>query len=648
MKLRLWLPGWALLAAVVVAYIPTYRAGFVWNDSDYVTAPPLRSLEGLGKIWTKLGATEQYYPALHSAFWIQHRLWGDSPIGYHLTTVALHAFAALLLWRVLLSLGVRGAWIGATLFALHPVCVESVAWISEQKNTLSLFLYLAAALAYLRHRHSPSPVRYGVATGIFVAALLSKSVCATLPAALLVVLWWQKGRITWRDMRPLVPWFIAGAAFGLFSAWVEHTIVGAKGESFDLGWAARFALSGRIVWFYLGKLLWPTDLIFIYPRWTIDAANAIAWIPLVGTLVLLAAAWLYRRHNRAPLAALLFFLGSLFPVMGFMNVYGFNFSYVADHWQYLPCIAPLALAGSGLSRLPERGRQSAGIAIRAGTAALLIVLGGLTWRQSESYHDVETLYRSTLAGNPDSWMSHTNLALLLLDAGKANEAISHLQAAARLRPRSAEVANNLGVALRQANHLPEAEQWFRSAIQLRPEYPEAEYNLAMSLLAAGSTAQARTHLERAVALRPSYAAAHNQLGALLLAERKLTDALTAFERALAAAPDFPDAEHNLALTLIALDRRTEAIRHLESALRQDPDRQESRWLLAVMLAAEKRPAEAMRRLRELIAAQPTHADAHLLLAQLLDASGEHAEALRFGREGQRLKHTQAEGTPQPK
>lgn len=222
MKLRLWLPGWALLAAIVVAYIPTYRAGFVWNDSDYVTAPPLRSLEGLGKIWTKLGATEQYYPVLHSAFWIQHRLWGDSPIGYHLTTVALHAFAALLLWRVLLRLGVRGAWIGATLFALHPVCVESVAWISEQKNTLSLFLYLAAALAYLRHRHSPSPLRYGVATGIFVAALLSKSVCATLPAALLVVLWWQKGRITWRDARPLVPWFIAGAAFGLFSAWADE------------------------------------------------------------------------------------------------------------------------------------------------------------------------------------------------------------------------------------------------------------------------------------------------------------------------------------------------------------------------------------------------------------------------------------------
>ena len=648
MKPRHWLFGWVLLGAVVAAYIPTYRAGFVWNDSDYVTAPPLRSFDGLGKIWTKLGATEQYYPALHSAFWIQHRLWGDSPIGYHLTTVVFHALAALLLWRVLLGLGVRGAWMGSMLFALHPVCVESVAWIAEQKNTLSLFLYLAAALAYLRHRHSPSAARYGLATAIFLVALLCKSVSATLPAVLLVAFWWQKGRITWQDVRPLVPWFIAGAAFGIFSAWVEHSIVGARGESFDLSWAARFALSGRIVWFYLGKLLWPGELIFIYPRWTIDVSNAAAWIPFLGTLALLTAAWLYRRRNRAPLAALLFFLGCLFPVMGFMNVYGFNFSYVADHWQYMACIGPLALAGAGIARLAEVGGQPAEIAIRGGCGVLLLVLGGLSWRQSESYRDVETLYRTTLARNPESWMSHTNLALLLLDAGEVKEAISHLEAAVRLRPRSAEVANNLGVALRRANRLPEAGEWFRTALRLRAEYPEAEYNLGMSLLAAGNTAEARTHFERAVAQRPSYAAAHNQLGTILLGERNLAEALNEFEKSLAAEPDFPDAEHNLALTLIALDRRPEAIRHLEAALKKDPNRQESRWLLSVMLVAEKRPAEAMRRLRELIAAQPTRADAHLLLAQLLDESGEHAEALRIGREGQRLKHAQAGATPPPK
>lgn len=624
------------------AYGPTFRAGFIWNDSDYVTAPPLRSLAGLGKIWTQLGVTEQYYPALHSAFWLQHKLWGDAPLGYHLATVAFHALAALLLWRVLLRLGVRGAWLGAMLFALHPVCVESVAWIAEQKNTLSLLLYLAAALAYLRHREQPSAARYAMATGLFIAALLTKSVTATLPPALLVAFWWQKGRLTWSDVRPLLPWFAAGAAFGLFSAWVEHAIVGAKGVHFDLSWPGRFALAGRIVWFYLGKLVWPANLIFIYPRWSIDPAAATAWLYSLAALALLGMAWLGRRRSRAPLAALLFFLGSLFPVMGFMNVYGFMFSYVADHWQYLPCIGPLALAGAALTRLAEACRPVTRSALHAGCGVLLLVYGVLTWRLCEPYRDIETFYRTTLAKNPDSWMSHTNLALLLMDSGQTSEAIAHLETAFRLRPGSAEIANNLGVALRKSGQPPAAMEWFRTALHLRADHPEAAYNLGISLLAAGDAKEAKTQFERAVNARPTYVAARNQLGALLLGERDLAGAQAQFEAALKTEPGFAEAEHNLALTLIARDRRAEAIQHLEAALRHDTARQESRWMLAVMLVTEKRPAEAIRHLRDLLAAQPAHADAHLLLAQLLSETGDSAGALQHGREGQRLKREQAE------
>lgn len=624
------------------AYGPTFRAGFIWNDSDYVTAPPLRSLAGLGKIWTQLGVTEQYYPALHSAFWLQHKLWGDAPLGYHLATVAFHALAALLLWRVLLRLGVRGAWLGAMLFALHPVCVESVAWIAEQKNTLSLLLYLAAALAYLRHREQPSAARYAMATGLFIVALLTKSVTATLPPALLVAFWWQKGRLTWSDVRPLLPWFAAGAVFGLFSAWVEHAIVGAKGAHFDLSWPGRFVLAGRIVWFYLGKLVWPANLIFIYPRWSIDPAAATAWLYSLATLALLGIAWLGRRRSRAPLAALLFFLGSLFPVLGFMNVYGFMFSYVADHWQYLPCIGPLALAGAALTRLAEACRPVARSALHAGCGGLLLVYGVLTWRLCEPYRDIETFYRTTLAKNPDSWMSHTNLALLLMDSGQTSEAISHLETAFRLRPGSAEIANNLGVALRKSGQPIAAAEWFRTALRLHADHPEAAYNLGISLLAAGDAKEAKTQFERAVNVRPTYAAARNQLGALLLGERDLAGAQAQFEAALKTEPGFAEAEHNLALTLIARDRRAEAIPHLEAALRHDTARQESRWMLAVMLVTEKRATEAIRHLRDLLATQPAHADAHLLLAQLLSETGDSSGALQHGREGQRLKHEQAE------
>ena len=345
--------GAFVFAVTLLAYLPAVRAGFIWNDSDYVTAPALQSLAGLWRIWSEVGATEQYYPLLHSAFWVEHRLWGDAPLAYHVVNILLHAGAACLFAAVLRRLTVPGAWLAALLFALHPVCVESVAWISEQKNTLSLVFYLAAALAYLRFHETRSKPAYYFATALFLCALLSKTTTATLPAALLVVFWWRRGRIEWsRDVRPLIAWFVFAAALGLFSAWVEKNFIGAEGGEFALTLLQRGLLAGRIVWFYLGKLLLPLDLIFIYPRWTMDATLPWQWLFSLGLLALFAVLWRLRGRSRAPLAVLLLFAGTLFPVLGFFNLYGFLFSFVADHWQYLPCLALLAAAAALLSRAP--------------------------------------------------------------------------------------------------------------------------------------------------------------------------------------------------------------------------------------------------------------------------------------------------------
>jgi hypothetical protein len=259
-----------LVAAVVVVYLPALQAGFIWNDSDYVTRPGLRSLSGLGRIWFEVGSTEQYYPLLHSFFWIQHQLWGDAPLGYHLTGVLLHAGSALLLAAGLRRWTIPGAWLAAFVFALHPVAVESVAWVAEQKNTLSLVFYLAAALAYAAFDQRRSGRMYLLATFLFVLALLSKTTTATLPPALWVLLWWRYGRLEWRrDVLPLLPWMAMAAVAGLFSAWVERTYIGADGAEFALSAGERLLLAGRILWFYVGKLVWPFDLVFIYPRWTI-------------------------------------------------------------------------------------------------------------------------------------------------------------------------------------------------------------------------------------------------------------------------------------------------------------------------------------------------------------------------------------------
>ena len=268
--------GALMLCATLVAYLPALRGGLLWDDNMHVTRADLRSLHGLWRIWFDLGATQQYYPLLHSAFWLEHRLWGDAVLGYHLTNVVLHAASAFLVVMIVRRLSLPGAWLAGFVFALHPVCVEAVAWISEQKSTLSGVFYLAAALIYLHFDRTRRKSQYFAALGLFVLALMSKTVTATLPAAILVIFWWQRGRLDWRrDVLPLVPWLAVGASAGLFTAWVESTprLIGAQGPQYALTWLQRLLLAGRVPWFYAWKVLWPADLMFTYPHWKIDSGD---------------------------------------------------------------------------------------------------------------------------------------------------------------------------------------------------------------------------------------------------------------------------------------------------------------------------------------------------------------------------------------
>ena len=281
LRLRPWVAALAVVLVTFAAYSPMFRAGFIWDDDGHVTPPALQGLSGLGKIWTQLGATQQYYPVLHTAFWLEHRAWGDVPGPYHAANILAHSVAACLLALLvesLLAIEPRGAfreprnrwlasWGTAALFALHPMGVESVAWISEQKNTLSAVFGISSVCVYLRGGRSGRGWGYAVASLLFAAAILTKSVTVTLPAAVLVLLWWREGRLERRDMVRLLPWLLAGAVMGSVTAWVERTYIGANGVSFTLGAASRVALAGRIAWFYAITWAWPRELLFVYPRW---------------------------------------------------------------------------------------------------------------------------------------------------------------------------------------------------------------------------------------------------------------------------------------------------------------------------------------------------------------------------------------------
>ena len=504
-----------LVGAVLLAYAPALSGAFLWDDDAHVTAPDLRSLGGLARIWLDLGATQQYYPLLHSAFWLEHRLWGDAAVGYHLANVFLHAAVAWLLFVVLRRLAVPGAPLAAAVFALHPVHVESVAWISEQKNTLSTVFYLGGLLTYLRFDEGRRRAGYALATALFVLGLLTKTVVATLPGALLVVLWWRRGRLeARRDMLPLAPWLALGAGAGLLTAWIERRLLGAEGAEFAFTFAERCALAGRVVWFYLGKLAWPADLSFVYPRWTTAAPGWPQLLPLVALLAVIAASWVVRGRSRTPLCVSLLFLGALFPALGFVNVYPFVFSFVADHFVYVPSLAVIAAAAASAALLRSRLRGPSRRAFEVGVALLVATLGVLTWRQSRAYRDPQTLYEETLARNPGCYLCLNNLGTLAVADGRFDEAFDRFSQALRLHPGSVEAHSNLGNLLLKSGSAAEAIEHYEAALRIAPRNVATRTNLGIAFFLAGRRAEAREQYETALRILPGYAPAERSLDLL--------------------------------------------------------------------------------------------------------------------------------------
>jgi len=673
---NLRLSDWGLAAAVfvatVLAYWPAMHGALIWDDDMHVTRAGLRSLHGLWLIWSDPRATQQYYPLLHSAFWVEHRLWGDHTIGYHLVNALLHAANACLLALVLRRLAIPGAWLAALVFALHPVCVESVAWISEQKNTLSTAFYLLSALVYLRFDEKRGPGAYALALFLFVLALLTKSVTATLPAALLVVFWWRRGRLSWwRDVLPLLPWFVIGAASGLFTAWVEKHLIGAEGTAYDLTPLARGLLAGRVIWFYFGKLIWPADLIFIYPHWSINAGAAGQWLPPVGLLALAGLLWLRRDRSRGALAAFLYFGGSLFPVLGFFNVYPFIYSYVADHFQYVAAFGVITALSAGAAtafeRVPPPWRKAGWVL----AGVLFAALGWLTWQQCGMYRDAGTVYRTTLARNPACWMAYDNLGVILLQQGKPAEAVADYQAAIRLKPNNAtahldfgtaldtmgkkteaiqeyekalqfdphNVAahRNLGVVLVEMNRLSEAIAHDRQALQLRPDIAELHDDLGNALLKSGRAAEAVDELQTALQLDPNYAGACLDLGIALADTGRIPEAISYYQEALRLKPDYALAYDNLGVASAGMGRPAEAITDYQKALQIDPNCASAHDHLGVVLAQSNRIPEAITHYEEALRLDPANADAHYNLALSLARTGKLEEALAHFKETVRLQ-----------
>ncbi len=591
-----WWPGLLLLTAALLAYWPAWFGQPVWDDDAHLTRPGLRSLAGLARIWTEAGATQQYYPLAFSAFWLQHKLWGDATLGYHLVNILLHGVSALLFLRILRRLEVPGAFLAAAIFALHPVHVESVAWMTELKNTLSGAFCLGAALAYLGFDQGRRKGLYALALGLFVLGLLTKTAIATFPAGMLVVLWWKRGKLSWRgDVVPLLPFFLAGLASGLVTVWAEQRIFGATGTEFHFSFAERCLIAGRGFWFHLGKLFWPAEMIFMYPRWPIRGAAVAQYLYPAAALLLLAGAWSLRRRSRGPLAALLFFAGTLFPALGFFNAYSFRYSFVNDHHQYLASLGLITLASAAMARLLGRWGvwgKTPGNLLCGGMVALL---AALSWQHAGAFRDDVTLWRDTLAKNPGCWMAQHNWGVILAARGEFEAAEEHYRAGLALNP-DAEAHLGLGAVLEAQGKTDEAGTQYLAAIRLKPDYAEAHNNLSSLAVKRRDAPQALSYASEAVRLRPDYAEAHFNLGNAFNLQGVTTNAVAEYSAAIHLRSDYPEAYYNLGCAMFLLGRLDEAAASLSEAVRLQPANAAARDRLAFVLARRDsgqntRPAE---------------------------------------------------------
>ena len=531
--------GLLLMVGTICVYQQAWNAGFIWDDDMYVTANKLLTApDGLSRIWFSLDAPSQYFPLTYTILRLEYALWGLSPAGYHWVNILLHAANAFLVWRLLRMLQVPGAWLAAAFFAFHPVNVESVAWISELKNVLMTFFFLLALVCWIRFLDdSPKWRWYGLALLFYSLALSSKTTACTIPAALILIVWLKHEPITWRRLTAIAPFVALGIGMGLITIWWERYHQGTEGTPFAIGLPERFLMASRAIWFYAGKLVWPAHLSFSYSRWETSWNDAAVYVWPVATLALAGLVLLFRgRTGRGIEVALLFFVATLTPVAGFIMLYTFRYSFVADHYQYVASIGLLALFAAGITKTLDLLGTRLRFLKPVLCFIVLLGLGFRSWQQAGTYSNLETLWWSTIKENPDSWLAQNNLGTLLLQSGRVEEAIPH----------------------------------YEKALELDAAVGETHHNLANALARIGRTNDAIAHYQKALELEPRIAGPHADLGSILFLRGQVSEAVMHFRQALELDPNLAQAHFGLGLALRQMGNEDEGVRHLQKAIQIDP------------------------------------------------------------------------------
>jgi tetratricopeptide (TPR) repeat protein len=626
---RDWLWALILVLAIILTYSPVGWAGYVWDDDVVVTANPvIVGPLGLKEIWTTSAA--QICPLVLTTFWVEHALWGLAPLPYHLVNVLLHGACAILFWRLLRSLQVPGAWLGAALWALHPVQVESVAWITEMKNTQSGLFFLLSILFFVRWlRARDLDGRTGGAwnyalTLLFAAlAMASKSSTVILPLVLCLCAWWIEGRWHWRNLARVSPLFLMSVATSALSIGTQGLHPGPLVEAqLVQTWPARLGAAGDAIWFYLGKLVWPHPLIAIYPLWEIDADQPLSYLPLLAVIIILFLLWRSRESwSRPYFFAFTYFLIALLPELELAD------TYIADHYQYLASMGPLALAGAGMVRLAEfviPGRYW----LQSGLCAGLLLITSLpSWQRMWAYESNETFWTDTVAKNPNCWLGYNNLGGALFQQRQIDSAIAQFKRALESYPHYADAENNLGYALYQKGLVDEAMAHYRSATAINPNYAAPHSNLGLALARKGRMDDAIAQYQNALEINPNDSEVHNNLGNALLQKGQADRAVAQYEEALEIDPNNVDAHNNLGSVLAQKGEVDEVINQYQTALAINPNYDINHDNFGNALMQKGRVDEAMIQYQKALEINPNDAEAQINLGVAFQQKRQLDEAI---------------------
>jgi tetratricopeptide (TPR) repeat protein len=650
----LWVGAVALIALTVAVHWPALHNGFIWDDDDHFTAnPAVAAPDGLRKIWSSLEFS-RYYPLTLTTFWAQRRLWGLNPMPYHAVNIAFHATNAVLIFLLLRRLNVRAAWAAAAIWAAHPVTVESVAWVTELKNTQSgvfFFLSLLCFLEFERRRsvaggcssrrlggknnHAPVDGRYyttlyAFALITFAAAVLSKPSAVVLPLVILLCAWWRRRKLTRADLVRALPFFALAAGMSLLTIVEQGGHIERGVQDGTLGLTERFIVAGKATWFYAWKTVWPADLIFVYPRWKLDADSVVSLFPLAGVAAVGIALWRFRQREwaRASLFGFGYFLIALLPVLGFFDIYFFRYSFVADHFQYLACLGIIALAAAGGNALIQHHatRIIAALTVMAG-------LGAMSWHHSHIFRDDETLWRDTLAKNPSAFIAHNNLGVIYNGKRDYARAEKHFREALRLKPDFLEARSNLGLALTELGGHEEALEELQTALRIKPDFSKAHYCLGRLYYIMKKFAAAEHHLRLATLSEPTMAEAHYDLGVLLQEQGEDERAIASYTTAISLRPDYAAAHNNLANIHVKNGNFHEAIRHYTLAIEHNPSLGEAHYNVAAALRETGRTELAIHHARKAVELRPKLGSGYFQLGKLLAETRQYSEAIQVFRRG---------------